>query len=140
MADESKEIKPFKPEDLMDGVRAKIKSTFVDLIPEEAWDAMVKAEVNSFMSPKSYNNYNRTEQVSNFQFVIRDVLTEATREKCKELLNDPEFSSGMWQNGTEQPSQFIKQFMLDNANELMMGMFGSMFQQALTIARTQNGY
>lgn len=42
------EIEKFDPSKLMDGVKDRIKATFVSLIPDELWDSMVEKEVYVF--------------------------------------------------------------------------------------------
>ena len=42
------EVEKFDPSKLMDGVRDRIKSTFVCLIPDEAWNSMVEKEIYVF--------------------------------------------------------------------------------------------
>ncbi len=41
-------IEKFDPSKLMDGVKDRIKSTFVSLIPDGAWEAMVEKEIYVF--------------------------------------------------------------------------------------------
>ena len=41
-------IEKFDPSKLMDGVKDRIKSTFVSLIPDGAWEAMVEKEIYIF--------------------------------------------------------------------------------------------
>jgi len=42
----------FDPSKLMDGVRDRIKATFVSLIPDDQWEVMVKKEIDAFFEPK----------------------------------------------------------------------------------------
>ena len=41
-------IERFDPSKLMDGVKDRIKATFVSLIPDEAWDSMLEKEIYIF--------------------------------------------------------------------------------------------
>lgn len=43
-----KEIEKFDPSKLMDGVKDRIKATFVSLIPDEVWDQMLEKEIYIF--------------------------------------------------------------------------------------------
>ena len=47
MADNT-EIEKFDPAKLMDGVRDRIKATFVGMIPDQIWDKMVEREIYIF--------------------------------------------------------------------------------------------
>lgn len=42
------QLQKFDPSKLMDGVRDRIKATFVSLIPDDAWDSMVEKEIYIF--------------------------------------------------------------------------------------------
>lgn len=42
------QIEKFDPSKLMDGVRDRIKATFVSLIPDDAWEKMVEKEIYTF--------------------------------------------------------------------------------------------
>lgn len=46
----------------MDKVKDKIKNSFVDLIPEEQWDAMVQAEIDNFFEKPVRLNVNEEKQ------------------------------------------------------------------------------
>ena len=39
---------PATPENFMDKIREKIKNSFVELVPDETWDAMVQQEITAF--------------------------------------------------------------------------------------------
>ena len=42
------QVEKFDPSKLMDGVKNRIKATFVSLIPDDAWDSMVEKELYIF--------------------------------------------------------------------------------------------
>ena len=44
--EENTQVQKFDPATLMQGVKDRIKATFVSLIPEEQWEEMVKKEVD----------------------------------------------------------------------------------------------
>ena len=48
----NKTVEKFNPATLMQGVRDRIKATFVSLIPDNEWDIMVEKEVNEFFKLK----------------------------------------------------------------------------------------
>ena len=55
----SNEVEKFDPSKLMDGVKDRIKATFVSLIPDEQWEQMVETESKKFFNIK-YTGYNNT--------------------------------------------------------------------------------
>jgi hypothetical protein len=102
------EIEKFDPSTLMQGVKDRIKATFVSLIPDEQWDQMCKREIDDFFSsrPRSYNNNSYSE----FTMVVNRVLEEETKKKIKEIIQShPDFStSGVWNEGTVSESIKVK--------------------------------
>ena len=46
--EENKFVEKFDPQKMMEGVKDRIKATFVSLIPDEAWNQMVEKEIYVF--------------------------------------------------------------------------------------------
>ena len=51
------QIEKFDPSKLMDGVKDRIKATFVSLIPDNAWSDMVEKELYIFTTGKIINHH-----------------------------------------------------------------------------------
>lgn len=60
---DNNEILKFDPSQLMEGVKDRIKTTFVSLIPDEQWDGLVQREIDAFFQPVKYTNSQSTQQV-----------------------------------------------------------------------------
>lgn len=52
MSTNGQELEHFNPNKLMDGVKERIKSTFVSLIPDEVWSSMIERELYIFTTGK----------------------------------------------------------------------------------------
>jgi hypothetical protein len=77
------DLQKFDPATLMQGVRDRIKATFVSLIPDVQWEQLVQKEIDDFFRP----GFNRKEtNGSTFQDVCIQELTVMAREKLSELL------------------------------------------------------
>ncbi len=50
-------IERFDPSKLMDGVKDRIKATFVSLIPDEAWDSMLEKEIYIFTTGRIVHHH-----------------------------------------------------------------------------------
>lgn len=48
--DNNNQIEKFDPSTLMQGVKDRIKATFVSLIPDDQWEIMVQKEVDAFFN------------------------------------------------------------------------------------------
>ena len=51
------QVEKFDPSKLMDGVKDRIKATFVSLIPDDAWGNMVEKELYIFTTGKIINHH-----------------------------------------------------------------------------------
>jgi hypothetical protein len=110
------EIQKFDPATLMQGVKDRIKATFVSLIPDEQWDVMVQKEIDSFFSPEpgitiairkqptkeqsgwntSYENVLVVEgRVSPFQRIVIDMCIEKTVQELQKYLTEEKLH-GHW--------------------------------------------
>ena len=76
------EVEKFDPSKLMDGVRDRIKSTFVSLIPDEAWNSMVEKEIYVFttgtIETKCDTDFSQKDENGNYMRKIYDVRTPYT--------------------------------------------------------------
>jgi len=95
-------VEKFDPASLMQGVRDRIKSTFVSLIPDAQWEEMVKAEIDKFLKSDRWEN-----PKSPFQKVVEEVIHEKLKEKVK-LLIEEKYVSTMWENGQYKPTEAIE--------------------------------
>ena len=54
---DGKQIEKFDPSKLMDGVKDRIKATFVSLIPDEAWNQMLEKEIYIFTTGRIVHHH-----------------------------------------------------------------------------------
>lgn len=124
------EIEKFDPSKLMDGVKDRIKATFVSLIPEAAWEEMVKAEISRFFNPKVSWNSDR-EYRSEFQDLVRKEIENECKNRLKEYLSSPDFYTVWENNGLPATTKAVENMIVKNSGEIMVSMFGQMFQSML---------
>lgn len=114
----SNEIEKFDPSTLMQGVKDRIKATFVSLIPDDQWDQMVKKEVDDFFR-ESNSGYDNRRYTSEFKIVVWKVLEEEAKIKIKGVLANPEFQTTY--NGNKQElSKTIQDAIVAKAPEIFM--------------------
>lgn len=126
----SEHVKPFQPQDLMEGVKAKIRATFVDLIPDDAWDNMVKTEVDRYFK----NHLTTGRQVPSytpFSKFIQNQLEEFCKEKFKEYLNTDEFKSTWDSEGNLMMSKAVEETLVNNAGNILANILGGAMTSAL---------
>lgn len=50
----TEQLEKFDPSTLMQGVKDRIKATFVSLIPDPQWDQIVQKEIDAFFAPQKF--------------------------------------------------------------------------------------
>jgi len=155
----NQQIEKFDPAKLMEGVRDRIKSTFVSLIPDEMWSQMVEKEIYIFTTGKIvphheykgdgkyfdweervpyedkdiYDNWGNIKvpaEVSPLRKMIREELSAKFRANLKEYLEGEEYQASYNKYGKPEISKAIKKVLLDNADTIFFGYMESMMQSA----------
>ena len=127
------ELQKFDPAQLMNGVRDRIKSTFVSLIPDEQWEAMIQKEVEMFFqSTESYYSSNR-HNASPFQLLCRQVFHDITAERLRDHMS--EFTSDTWDSHGPKLNEALKAMLIESAPELMVSIMRTQFQNAVNNMR-----
>lgn len=139
------QIEKFDPSTLMQGVKDRIKSTFVSLIPDDKWDQLVKAEIDIFFNKDKNENGSGAGniKVSSFSILVMQQLEIECKKRLKEYLDSVDFNLTYDQYGQKVTSETVKKMMIDNAGEIMINMFSGMFSQQLHHFRSsinQRGY
>lgn len=163
---ENQQIEKFDPVKLMEGVRDRIKSTFVSLIPDEMWNQMVEKEIYIFTTGKIvphhdykgdgkyldweervpyededvYNSWGRLEkpaEVSPLRKMIREELEAKFRANLKEYLEGEEYQAHYEQYGKPEIGRAIKQVLVDNADTIFFGFMESMMQSVFNDMRVR---
>lgn len=127
------EIEKFDPSTLMQGVKDRIKATFVSLIPEEKWEELCNKEIEEFFREEDavYKKH-----VSDFRTICREVMSEIAKEKIKEALSV--YSSQIWEDGQLKVNDKLKELLIKAAPEIWASQFGNMFQN--TVNNMKNRY
>lgn len=121
------EIQKFDPSQLMQGVRDRIKATFVSLIPDAQWEQLCQKEIDEFFNPKrEYGNY---KDISSFSKVCSEVLHDITKDQVQRALE--KYESTIWNNNELVVNDLLKESLLKNASELFAAMVGSQVQRVI---------
>ncbi len=126
------QVERFDPQSLMAGVRDRIKATFVSLIPDDEWERLVKAEIETFFQSK--DRYNSTYYTSDFQMIVNQELTAHTKNQVAKLLVSPEYIAMYDAGSGTQTSLFIKKFLEENAAKIFSNILSSSFQNVINNA------
>lgn len=129
----AEEIEKFDPSKLMEGVKDRIKATFVSMIPDDRWEELVKQVVDGFFTARPGGRYSG-DSVGKTQFeeLVHQELTGFCRTKLKAILESDEFSR-KWNGGEYVMSEKLMEKMI----ELAPKMFVSMMAQSVDNVRNQ---
>lgn len=134
--EENTQVQKFDPATLMQGVKDRIKSTFVSLIPEEQWKEMIEKEVGKFFREYELRQYN-IRYVSDFSVLVNSLLKEEAEKRMKEYLGSPEFQTVWTDNGPRIISQAIREMMIENSGLILCNMYQEMFTSMLHRFRSE---
>lgn len=134
--EENTQVQKFDPATLMQGVKDRIKSTFVSLIPEEQWKEMIEKEVGKFFREYELRQYD-IRYVSDFSVLVNSLLKEEAEKRMKEYLGSPEFQTVWTDNGPRIISQAIREMMIENSGLILCNMYQEMFTSMLDRFRSE---
>lgn len=126
------DIEKFDPSQLMQGVRDRIKATFISLIPDDKWEELVQKEIDAFFAETKNNGYYRQNDKlpSPFSAVCNEVFQKRVADTFNECIQSSDWSrwSGLSRG---EMSLKIEEFLKANSNEIMQGFFQKTLGQAL---------
>jgi hypothetical protein len=131
-------------EDAAKQLREKIRLAFVELIPKEQWEAMVKAELESFTKERTgHDNWNhKVQKPSVFHEVAEEVYRAHVKALVKAELDRPEFAAA-WNKDQQRHtfSEAVEAWLTKNReailHTMLQEMMGSVAQNM--IERLRNG-
>ncbi len=126
------EIMKVSTETIKEKITNKIREGFVNLIPDEQWDALVQGELDNFTCATSNGIYGSKE--SPLKIMIREGIEEIFRKKVADELSKPEWSD-MYTDGRNIASELVSKIVKENAAELVEGLMGSFTQNVVMKVR-----
>ena len=123
-------IEKFDPSTLMQGVRDRIKATFIAMIPDPHWDLMIKKEVDDFFRERDARGWNER-KTSGFHETVNGELEFFCREKVKEFLSRPEFKNSWDANGVAKLNDALEKCLVDAAPAIFAKILSGAMQQVL---------
>ena len=100
-----------------DSVKAKLKSIVADMIPEDRWDAIVRATVADF-------------EKNDLPKLVKAELTEQYKTAISAEFSKPEWS-GVWADGQMQASAKVQEMLIASAPLILASMIGVGGQQVM---------
>lgn len=114
--------RPTSMNDVKDQIALRIQTSFVELMPEDAWIKLVENEIDEF-TRKREGRYLQERRFSNLQSIIRTVLEEKYREMLK-----VELAKKKYVGYFEAPGEFIDTFIRTNIASIVTSLLGGLGQ------------
>ena len=133
------EVAKFDPATYVDKVRDKIKQSLVDVIPDEQWNVMLKAEISSFFENKTETGWNNqsTPKPSEFRRLVAIVIEEETKNRVRSMLASAEWSS-YWDGTKQQAGEEIARIARENGAAILAKWLEAAIGQVIAGIRFNN--
>jgi hypothetical protein len=139
---EEKAIEAFNMDNAAKALRAKLQNAFVELIPEEQWEALLKEEFEKFLKPYTEKSqYGRSydkEVPSKLSQVCNEILTNMFKERLKHELASPDWFepwvSEPAKDGMTPIAHMVFVYLNQNKEELIEAAFARFIGNAVQAA------
>lgn len=127
------EVVKYNPDSIMQGVKDRIKATFVGMIPDEQWEAMIKKECDEFLNGKVDNSWvsNNGRYMPEFKVIAQQELQNECKRRMAEYLSSPEFEIIWTEHGRTTCSKTVEELIIKNSGAMLTNMFGNLFSEIL---------
>lgn len=147
-------IEKFDPSQLMEGVKDRIKATFVSMIPDDVWNQMVEREIYIFTEGRIKQEYDystkqykevrvpyqgdiekdqwgnkKPDDISPLQEMIRQGLRDKFKEDIDKYLKSSEYQAVWDQYGMMTVSKAIEEIIVKNSGIILQNALGELMQR-----------
>jgi hypothetical protein len=119
---------------IQETITQRIRASFVELLPEEAFAKIVADEIKRFTTDKEQFYDNRNLQPSPLRQLIRAELQNRFKESLKIELSKPEYTP-VWGNAGQEPGEVVKRIILESGAELWRAAVGNVVQEMVNRMR-----
>lgn len=127
---ENTTVEKFDPSRLMEGVKDRIKATFVSMMPEDAWVQMVEKAKDDFFS-EDVDRYSNYKKPSQFSLLVQQEFKAELSKKIKEFFATPEWQNTWDGKGKSVLAEEIKKIVVENSGAILLNMIGEPMAYAI---------
>ena len=136
--DDDTTVAPFQPRSLHEAVTDRVRSSFVDLIPDDVWKEMVEREILNFTNVNRSGCGHGSAEGSPFARLVKTELEGIFRAKIKAELDKPDWM-GTFCGAGQDPGDAVKEMMQQLIPAMLEAVFGNVVQQTVDQVRQQLG-
>ena len=112
-------LTPATTSTIKEKITERIRSSFIELIPEDQWKELVERELHEFIKDPEKDSYGRqVSSTSPLKHMIRDAIREIVMTELQTYLTSPEFKV-VYKEGRHGPSEGVKHLVKELAPELI---------------------
>lgn len=111
---------------IADRVTERIRASFIDLIPEDAFKKMVEREIERFQT-----HHGGAQNATPLQQMIQEELRKRFYAAMTELLASDEYAH-MWDGNRQRAGNAVQQLVKELVPDLVQGMFEGIVQNAVS--------
>jgi hypothetical protein len=133
MSDE-KALATFDVNDMAKNMRARIRGEFMAQIPDEAFEALIKKEIDAFMNekPRQYPRGRAQHDPSDFRKVCMDVMRDRTREAVEAVWASPEWTPQYnCESGKYEIPEAVTKLMEEKSEVILKSVLGELLGRIL---------
>ena len=123
-------LEKFDPSKLMDGVKDRIKATFVSLIPDDEWDRLVQAEIKAFFEKKTEDGWT-TPKTTPFAAICISILKQDAAKRINDFLQTEEYKRSWDSYGQPVVSKAVEKVIIENSGAVLAQMIGGISSDML---------
>lgn len=136
MPGDENEVKPWKPENVRDVIAERIKTQFIDLMPDDVFKKHVQTEIDDFFKAKK-NQYNHQGPATSlFQKIIQAEIESRFKALIKSELDKPEFQ-GTWDGKRQVAGEAIEKMIARLVPDLVTATFTEVVERVVSNIRNQ---
>lgn len=121
---------------LVGQLRDKIRLDLVTLMPPEAWEAMLRKEIEAFTLPRKFEQVrdqwgkvtSTTEAVSQLGLIVRELLSAEAKKRILAMLATDDWGGATYD---DLVAPKVKQLIAENMGAIMTSMLEGMVQQTV---------
>lgn len=117
----SEKVTKFEPANYVEKLRDRMKQSMIDIVPDEQWDAMIRAEFEAFFKERRDPNVYSTPPKmlpSPFRDAVHGVIEEECKTRVRAMLQSEEWT-GIWDGSKQVAGQQIKDLVREHGAEIM---------------------
>ena len=125
------ELQPFN---FNDAIKTKMQKLFIDIVPEDQWEQMLKAQMTWFFEKKPWHYSSDPMKPSDFEVIVTWLMSEKIKEEAWKYIEE-NLSSMEWNWDKIKLNSQIQKMIAESLPWMFENILWNMVQTAINNAR-----